>query len=118
MFVRVVQTGSSSAAARDFKIGQPAVSRMIAGLEDRLSARLLVRSTRRLRPTKAGRAFYERALRTLTRADEAECSVPGSRGSSAADRHIRARKREESTNHFLSWDWNPCHQRGRLCQLW
>jgi len=72
MFVRVVETGSFSAAARDFKIGQPAISKTIAGLEDRLSARLLVRSTRRLSPTEAGRAFYERALRTLTEADEAE----------------------------------------------
>lgn len=72
MFVRVVQTGSFSAAARDFKIGQPAISKMIAGLEDRLSARLLVRSTRRLSPTEAGIAYYERALRTLTEADEAE----------------------------------------------
>jgi DNA-binding transcriptional LysR family regulator len=72
MFVRVVETGSFSAAARDFKIGQPAISKAIAGLEDRLSARLVVRSTRRLSPTEAGRAFYERALRTLTEADEAE----------------------------------------------
>jgi DNA-binding transcriptional LysR family regulator len=72
MFVRVVETGSFSAAARDFKIGQPAISKTIAALEDRLSARLLVRSTRRLSATEAGRAFYERALRTLTEADEAE----------------------------------------------
>jgi DNA-binding transcriptional LysR family regulator len=77
MFVRVVETGSFSAAARDFKIGQPAISKMIAGLEDRLSARLLVRSTRRLSPTEAGMAFYERALRTLTEADEAEAVARG-----------------------------------------
>ena len=75
MFVRVVETGSFSAAARDFKIGQPAISKMIAGLEERLSARLLVRSTRRLSPTEAGTAFYERALRTITEADEAEAVV-------------------------------------------
>ncbi|HEX4164380.1 MAG TPA: LysR family transcriptional regulator [Bryobacteraceae bacterium] len=77
IFVRVVETGSFSAAARDFKIGQPAISKMVAGLEDRLSARLLVRSTRRLSPTEAGIAFYERALRTLTEADEAEAVVRG-----------------------------------------
>jgi DNA-binding transcriptional LysR family regulator len=77
MFVRVVQTGSFSAAARDFKIGQPAISKMIAGLEDRLSARLLVRSTRRLCPTEAGLAYYERALRTITEADEAEAVARG-----------------------------------------
>ena len=72
IFVRVVETGSFSAAARDLKIGQPAISKMIAGLEERLSARLLVRSTRRLSPTEAGLAFYERALRTITEAEEAE----------------------------------------------
>jgi hypothetical protein len=44
MFVSVVQTGSFSAAAHDFKIGQSAVSKMIAGLEDRLSARLFFRA--------------------------------------------------------------------------
>jgi len=72
IFVRVVETGSFSAAARDLKIGQPAISKMIAGLEERLSARLLVRSTRRLSPTEAGVAFYEGALRTITEADEAD----------------------------------------------
>ena len=72
IFVRVVEAGSFSAAARDFKIGQPAISKMIAGLEERLSARLLVRSTRRLSTTEAGQAFYERALRTITEADQAE----------------------------------------------
>ena len=77
MFIRVVETGSFSAAARDFKIGQPAISKMIAGLEDRLSARLLVRSTRRLCPTEAGVAFYERALRTITEADEADAVARG-----------------------------------------
>jgi DNA-binding transcriptional LysR family regulator len=88
MFVRVVETGSFSAAARDFKIGQPAISKMIAGLEDRLSARLLVRSTRRLCPTKAGMAFYERPLRTLTTADEAEAVA---RGALAQISRFRAR---------------------------
>ncbi|HSU32971.1 MAG TPA: LysR family transcriptional regulator [Bryobacteraceae bacterium] len=77
MFVRVLETGSFSAAARHFEVGQPAISKAIAGLEDRLSVRLLVRSTRRLSPTEAGRAFYERALRTLTEADEAEAVVRG-----------------------------------------
>jgi DNA-binding transcriptional LysR family regulator len=76
-FVRVVETGSFSAAARDLKLGQPAISKTIAGLEDRLSARLLVRSTRRLSPTEAGHAFYERALRTLIEADEAEAVARG-----------------------------------------
>jgi DNA-binding transcriptional LysR family regulator len=77
MFVRVVESGSFSAAARDFGMGQPAVSKTIAGLEDRLGVRLLVRSTRRLSPTEAGMAFYERALRAITETNEAEAAAHG-----------------------------------------
>lgn len=57
-FVRVVETGSFSAAARDLKIGQPAVSKSIAQLEERFGVRLLMRSTRGLAPTEAGQNFY------------------------------------------------------------
>lgn len=74
-FVRVVETGSFSAAARDLQMGQPAVSKAIAGLEARLRTRLLVRSTRALAPTEAGAAFYERAKRALDEADEAETAA-------------------------------------------
>lgn len=77
LFVRVVETGSFSAAARHLKIGQPAISKAVATLEDRLGARLLVRSTRRLRPTEAGTAFYERAIRALAEANEAEAAARG-----------------------------------------
>ncbi|MCY1167451.1 LysR family transcriptional regulator [Sphingomonas echinoides] len=77
VFVRVVETGSFSAAARDLRIGQPAVSKLIAALEDRLQVRLLVRSTRHLHPSEAGQAFYERARRTLTEADEADSAARG-----------------------------------------
>jgi DNA-binding transcriptional LysR family regulator len=77
LFVRVVETGSFSAAARDLRMGQPAVSKTIAALEERLGVRLLVRSSRQLRPTEAGEAFYERARRTLAEADEAEQAASG-----------------------------------------
>jgi DNA-binding transcriptional LysR family regulator len=77
VFVRVVETGSFSAAARDLRIGQPAVSKLVAALEDRLQVRLLVRSTRHLYPSEAGQAFYERARRTLTEADEADSAARG-----------------------------------------
>jgi len=77
IFVRVVDAGSFSSAARDLKIGQPAISKTIAGLEDRLGVRLLVRSTRQLTPTEAGIAFYERALRAITEAIEAEAAAKG-----------------------------------------
>ena len=81
MFVRVVDAGSFSLAARDMKIGQPAISKTIAGLEERLGVRLLARSTRRLTPTEAGVAFYERALRAVTEADEADAAARGASAS-------------------------------------
>ena len=77
MFVRVIEAGSFSAAARDLNMGQPAVSKTIAGLEDRLGVRLLTRSTRKLSPTEAGTVFYERALRAVGEANEAEAAAQG-----------------------------------------
>jgi DNA-binding transcriptional LysR family regulator len=77
IFVRVVETGSFSAAGRDFNLGQPSVSKTVAALEERLGARLLVRSTRQLTPTEAGTAFYERASRVIAEANEAEAAAQG-----------------------------------------
>jgi DNA-binding transcriptional LysR family regulator len=77
-FIRVVDTGSFSAAARDLGIGQPSVSKLIAGLEDRLQVRLLVRTTRRLTTTEAGEIYYEHARRALNEANEAEAMSRGS----------------------------------------
>jgi len=77
IFVRVVETGSFSAAGRDFNLGQPSVSKTIAALEARLGARLLVRSTRQLSPTEAGTAYYERASRVVAEANEAEAAAQG-----------------------------------------
>jgi DNA-binding transcriptional LysR family regulator len=76
-FVRVVDAGSFSGAARQLRIGQPAVSKTIAQLEDRLGVRLLLRSTHRLMPTEAGRNFYERAKKAIEEADEAELAARG-----------------------------------------
>jgi DNA-binding transcriptional LysR family regulator len=76
-FVRVVDTGSFSAAARQMQIGQPAVSKAIAQLEDWLGVRLLLRSTRSLAPTEAGQNYYLRAKRALEEADEAVLAARG-----------------------------------------
>lgn len=77
LFVRVVEAGSFSAAALDLSLGQPMISKAIAALEERLGVRLLVRSTRQLNPTEAGAAFYERALRTIAEANEADAAAQG-----------------------------------------
>ncbi|MQT14553.1 LysR family transcriptional regulator [Segnochrobactrum spirostomi] len=77
VFVRVVDTGSFSGAARQLGVGQPAISKTIAHLEDRLQVRLLARSTHGLMPTDAGFRFYERAKMAIHEADEAELDARG-----------------------------------------
>jgi DNA-binding transcriptional LysR family regulator len=76
-FVRVVDAGSFSGAAKQIRVGQPAVSKTIAQLEERLGVRLLLRSTHGLTPTEAGRNFYERAKRSIEEAEEAELAARG-----------------------------------------
>ncbi|AOB30362.1 transcriptional regulator [Bordetella sp. H567] len=80
-FVLVVDTGSFSGAARQLRIGQPAVSKAIAQLETHLGVRLLLRSTHGLTPTESGQNFYEHAKRALEEVEEAELAA---RGASAA----------------------------------
>jgi DNA-binding transcriptional LysR family regulator len=76
-FLTVVDTGSFSNAARRLNVGQPAVSKTIAQLEERLGVKLLVRSTRGLAPTEAGHNFYERARRSVEEAEEADLAARG-----------------------------------------
>ena len=76
-FVRVVETGSFSAAARHMRVGQPAVSKAIGQLEERLGVRLLLRSPRGLKPTEAGQRFYEHARAAIEKAEQAELAASG-----------------------------------------
>src|SRR5438552_1065458 len=76
-FVLVVDTGSFSAAARRLHVGQPAVSKLVAQLEEKLGVKLLVRTTRGLTATEAGLHYYERARRSIQEADEAELVARG-----------------------------------------
>lgn len=76
-FIRVVDTGSFSAAARQLNVGQPAVSKIVAQLESWLQTSLLTRSTHGLTPTEAGQRFYERARAAIQEADEAELAARG-----------------------------------------
>jgi DNA-binding transcriptional LysR family regulator len=78
IFVSVVDAGSFSAVARRRRIGQPAVSKAVVQLEEWLGVSLLMRSTRSVVPTEAGRIFYERARRTIEEADEAVAAARGS----------------------------------------
>jgi len=76
-FIRVVDAGSFSGAAKQLRMGQSAVSKAIAQLEERIHVRLLLRSTHGLTPTEAGRIFYERAKRSVEEAEEAEFGARG-----------------------------------------
>jgi DNA-binding transcriptional LysR family regulator len=75
VFVRVVESGSFSAAARTAGVGQPAVSKQITALEAHLGAQLLRRTSRSLSLTEAGQEFYEAAARLLDDLQEAESRV-------------------------------------------
>ncbi|MAI91692.1 LysR family transcriptional regulator [Ponticaulis sp.] len=72
VFVRVVEQGGFSPAARIAGMTPSAVSKLIARLEARLATRLLNRSTRQLQLTPEGCAFYERATRILADMEDAE----------------------------------------------
>lgn len=70
-FVRVVQDGSFTAAAKALGLPKSSVSRSIAQLEQDLGVRLLHRTTRKLHLTDAGTAFHHRVSRALADIDEA-----------------------------------------------
>lgn len=72
MFVRTVELGGFSAAARASGMTPSAVSKLVTRLEKRLGTRLVSRSTRQLQLTPEGCAFYERGVRILADLDEAE----------------------------------------------
>lgn len=78
-YVRAVEGGSLSAAARELGRSLAAVSRTISELESRLGVRLLHRSTRRLTPTEAGIAYHGAARRILAEIDEAETGIGAGR---------------------------------------
>ena len=71
IYVRVVERGSISSAARDLDIGQPAASERIERLEKYLGCRLLLRSARAFNCTPDGIAFYERSKRILSAVEQA-----------------------------------------------
>ena len=75
VFAAVVEAKSFSAAAGRLGMSKSAVSKQISRLEDRLGARLLNRTTRRLSLTEVGETFYGHCVRVLQEADAAEQAV-------------------------------------------
>jgi DNA-binding transcriptional LysR family regulator len=75
VFVRVVELGSFTKAADALEISKAAVSKYVNRLEQRLDARLLHRTTRRLALTEVGQAFFSRSAAALAELGEAENDV-------------------------------------------
>lgn len=71
-FVRIVESGSLSGAAREMGKSLPALSRSLRTLEERLGARLLTRTTRALSLTEYGQQYFEHCRRILREIEEAE----------------------------------------------
>jgi DNA-binding transcriptional LysR family regulator len=75
VFVKVVELSSFTAAAEALQSSQPVVSKAVTRLEEKLGARLLNRTTRRLSLTEAGAELYRRSLRALEEIENAELEV-------------------------------------------
>jgi DNA-binding transcriptional LysR family regulator len=77
VFVRVADSGSLSRAARELKLSQPSVSRIIGALEARLGTTLLLRTTRSISLTEAGALYLERTKRLLAEMEETDQATRG-----------------------------------------
>lgn len=75
VFAKVVETRSFTAAAQQLGLPKSTVSRKVAQLEERLAARLIQRTTRKLSLTEIGQAYYERCARIVTDIAAAEQAV-------------------------------------------
>ena len=75
MYVRIVETGSLSAVAKELKTTQPTVSKRLEHLEKHLKVRLLARNTHGVRPTEAGQRYYEASKKLVADVGQLEHSV-------------------------------------------
>jgi DNA-binding transcriptional LysR family regulator len=74
-FVKVVEHGSFSEAARSLRLSRSGVSKHVMELEQELGVQLLNRTTRSASPTENGRAYYERSVAILAELEEADLAV-------------------------------------------
>src|SRR5260370_16491431 len=75
VFARVVQAGSFTTAAAALGMPKSTVSRKVSELEERLKARLLQRTTRKLSLTDVGRTYYDYCARIVGEIEDAERAV-------------------------------------------
>lgn len=71
-FVRVVETGSFSAVAKEENTTQATISKRVAALEASLETQLLIRGSRVHQLTESGQSYYERVTHILREVEEAE----------------------------------------------
>jgi DNA-binding transcriptional LysR family regulator len=71
-FVKVVDTGGFTSAARQLDVATSVVTNHIKSLEERLGVRLLNRTTRSVSLTEAGRVYYERCVQILSEIEDAD----------------------------------------------
>jgi DNA-binding transcriptional LysR family regulator len=76
-FVRVVETGSFTRAAETLQASRTRVTQLVQSLEARLRVKLFHRTTRKVKVTADGAAYYERVVRLLADLDDAETSLSG-----------------------------------------
>src|SRR5262249_54780211 len=90
VFVRVVKTGSFTAAATELGLPKSSLSRTVSRLEEDLGVRLLHRTTRKLALTEIGQAYYDSVAPTFGTLDDARRSrastTPSLAGSCASPR--------------------------------
>lgn len=79
IFVRIVETGSLSAAARALQIPKTTVSKRLAVLEASLGLALITRTTRKLRLTEAGKAYFEHSQAAVRRLEQARSELSSAR---------------------------------------
>ncbi|GAB4344862.1 MAG: LysR family transcriptional regulator [Gammaproteobacteria bacterium] len=90
VFVQVVESGSFTAAAEKLGLSKSVVSKYVTRLEERLGARLLHRTTRRLSLTEVGRVFHARSQLGLRELEEAEAEVSRLQGAPRGELRINS----------------------------
>jgi DNA-binding MarR family transcriptional regulator len=130
-FVKVVEHGGFSSAARQLNLATSVVTTHVKWLEERLGVRLLNRTTRNVSLTEAGRAYYERCVQILSEIEDAEeAAQEAARNSTAqyvawdtcGDRFVDCRVRRSLSGRYSSSyrdqsDARPCGRRVRSGDL-
>ncbi|MBX2993423.1 MAG: LysR family transcriptional regulator [Bdellovibrionaceae bacterium] len=100
IFVKVVQSSSFTLAAAQLKIPKSTVSKAVSRLEDTARTKLLIRTTRSLRLTPAGQAFFERCQGPIQTLEEAHKTLEGQDQALAG--HLRVTAPEDLGAHVLA----------------